>query len=94
MFMSDTVEWSELREYLQRRHAERRDAARDRDLPPAEVNAPPGTDPRILQLIAEGKARPPRRWRTGPLPKALQPFGEVDKTEAASRALEYVRGYR
>jgi prevent-host-death family protein len=100
MYMSDSVGVGELRQnlskYLRRVEKGERLVVTDRNKPVAELGPAPTTGSRIDELIAEGKVRPPRRRRPvgEPLPKALRPFGEVDKTEAASRALEYVRGYR
>lgn len=93
MCVIETIELSELREYLRRRVAERkRSAAADRTEPAAEPGPPPSNGSRIDELIAEGKVRPPKR--RGPLPLPLRPMGKVDESEAASRALDYVRGDR
>ena len=98
MYMSETVGVAELRQnlskYLRRVADGERLVVTDRNKPVAQLMPPPGTASRIDELIAEGKVRPPKRRRTGPLPKALQPFGEVDETEAGMRALDYVRGDR
>lgn len=97
MYMSETVGVAELRQnlskYLRRVAGGERLVVTDRNKPVAELGPPPSTGSRVDELIAEGKVKPPRRRRPvgEPLPKAL---GEVDETEAATRALEYVRGYR
>lgn len=100
MYMTDSVGVGELRQnlskYLRRVEKGERLVVTDRNKPVAELRPPPTTGSRVDELIAEGKVRPPkRRLQPGErLPKALRPFGEVDKTEAGMRALEYVRGYR
>jgi prevent-host-death family protein len=100
MYMSDSVGVAELRQnlskYLKRVAEGERLVVTDRNKPVAQLMPPPTTSSRIDELIAEGKVRPPRRpLKPGErLPKALQPFGEVDRQERGMRALEYVRGYR
>lgn len=96
MYMTDSVGVGELRQnlskYLRRVENGERLVVTDRNKPVAELGPPPSTSSHVDRLIAEGKVRPPRR--PGPLPKPLQPFGEVDTQERGMRALEYVRGYR
>ena len=96
MYMTESVGIGELRQnlskYLRRVAEGKRLVVTDRNKPVAELGPPPATGSAVDRLIAEGKVRPPRR--RGPLPKPLTPFGKVDESEAATRALEYVRGYR
>jgi prevent-host-death family protein len=100
MYMTDRVGVAELRQnlskYLKRVGEGERLVVTDRNKPVAELGPPPSTGSRVDELIAEGKVRPPKRRRPvgEPLPKALRPFGEVDREERGMRALEYVRGYR
>lgn len=93
MYMSETVGVAELRQnlsvYLRRVGAGERLVVTDRNRPVAELGPPPTTGGALDRLIAEGKARPPKR--RGPLPEPLE-LG-LDP-EAATRALEEVRGYR
>jgi prevent-host-death family protein len=97
MYMSETVGVAELRQnlskYLRRVAEGERLVVTDRNKPVAQLGPPPSTGSRIDELIAEGKVRPPRRRRPvgEPLPEAL---GEMDESKPATRALEYVRGYR
>jgi prevent-host-death family protein len=97
MYMSDSVGVAELRQnlskYLRRVAEGERLVVTDRNKPVAELGPPPSTGSHVDRLIAEGKVRPPRRRRHGPF-KPLRPMGKVDESEAATRALEYVRGYR
>jgi hypothetical protein len=90
----ETIKLSEAGEYLKRRYAEEKQReAEELAQPPADPGPPPTNDPHVNRLIAEGKAKPPKRRREGPF-KRLRPGGEVDYEERASKALEYVRGYR
>jgi antitoxin (DNA-binding transcriptional repressor) of toxin-antitoxin stability system len=91
--MNETVEIPELRQNLSftlRRVAEgERLVVTDRDGPVAELGPPPPTGSRLDQLIAEGIVKPPKH--RGRLPEPLK-MGQ--DPEAATRALEAVRGYR
>jgi prevent-host-death family protein len=93
MYMSDSVGVAELRQnlskYLKRVAEGERLVVTDRNKPVAELGPPPSTGSRVDELIAEGKVRPPKR--RGALP---EPLGPIDESEPATRALEYVRGYR
>ncbi|HEY1854560.1 MAG TPA: type II toxin-antitoxin system prevent-host-death family antitoxin [Solirubrobacterales bacterium] len=98
--MTDSVGVGELRQnlskYLRRVEAGERLVVTDRNKPVAQLGPVPTAGSRVDELIAEGKVKPPKRRRKPgePLPKPLQPFGEVDTRERGMRALEYVRGYR
>src|SRR4051812_38769530 len=100
MYMNDRVGVGELRQnlskYLRRVEEGERLVVTDRNKPVAQLGPPPTTGSRLDELIAEGKEKPPRRrGKLGePLPEPLQPFGKVDDEYRATRALEYVRGYR
>lgn len=93
MYMSHTVGVAELRQnlslYLRRVSAGERLVVTDRNRPVAELGPAPTTGSALDRLIAEGKAKPPKR--RGSLPEPLE-MG-LDP-EAATRALEEVRGYR
>lgn len=99
MYMTDRVGVGELRQnlskYLRRVEKGERLVVTDRNKPVAQLGPPP-TSSRLDELIAEGKVKPPKRRRKPgePIPEPLQPFGKVDDEYRATRALEYVRGYR
>jgi hypothetical protein len=85
-----SVELADMGEHLLRKAEEHRAIAEDQKWL-AENWQPSDPPTRVDELIAEGKVRPPRSQRIGPLPK---PIGPLDETEALSRALQYVRGDR
>jgi len=93
MYMSQTVGIAELRQnlshYLRRVSAGERLVVTDRNRPVAELGPAPATGSALDRLIAEGKARPPRK-RSG-FPEPLEMGSD---SEALTRALEEVRGYR
>jgi len=90
---SNSVGVAQLRQnlsvYLRRVEMGERLVVTDRNRPVATLNPIARRGSRVDQLIAEGRARPPKR--KGPLPK---PLDLGDDTVSISRALEEVRGYR
>lgn len=86
----ESIELVDLRERLRRRAEEHQAIAADEKWL-AENWQPEDPPTRLDELIAEGKVRPPRSRRIGPLP---EPIGELDETEALSRALQEVRDDR
>lgn len=93
VYMNDSVGVAELRQnlslYLRRVSQGERLIVTDRNRPVAELGPAPTMGPALDRLIAEGKARPPKR-RTG-FPEPLEMGSDP---EALTRALEEVRGYR
>jgi prevent-host-death family protein len=93
MYMSNTVGIAELRQnlskYLRRVEAGERLVVTDRNKPVAELGPAPTPGRALDRLIAEGKVRPPKsRGGFG------RPLEMGSDPEAATRALEEVRGYR